>query len=193
MTIRSPFIIKHDFISPQLCESISAKYNTPEAEDDELSSIIFDKLQEINDDIIATYEIDVVELENPIIYTLPQQTDTKPICENSKHLRKKWVQVYFRDITGIIFLSTTNMHPPFDADYEVYGGKLEFPQHGFGFNSNRGVMIMYPSGPHFINKFTPPEAGNLQYIKFHLKSSERFMYQPNQYPGDYTSWFINDL
>ena len=88
-----------------------------------------------------------------------------------------------------MFLSDYSENYPFDSDYEVYGGKLEFPQHDFGFNPERGTLIMYPSGPHFINAFSEVLAGDLFAARFHFGTHMPFLYNPEEFPGDYTNWF----
>ncbi len=123
---------------------------------------------------------------------VPEGCIPEPISENSNYVNRKWARVRDRDISAIVFLSDYQDQIPFDSGYEVYGGKLEFPQHGFGFNPIRGTMIVYPSGPHFINAFAPIIAGDLFVARFHFAAEMPYMYNPNDFPGDYTNWF-NDL
>jgi hypothetical protein len=199
MIIKSPFIIEHNFISPQQCERIikdcnsSIQGNIPGFIDETLTDLVLTGVEQLQDKIFETYNISINDVTKPVVNIIKQNNDTEIGCDNSRYLRKKWVRLYAVDLTGIVFFNDTNFAPPFDTDYEVYGGKLEFPQHQFGFNSKRGVMIMFPSGPHFVNKFTMPEIGNLYYAKFNITADSMFLYQPSDFPGDYTNWFKSDL
>jgi hypothetical protein len=109
--------------------------------------------------------------------------------ENSEYLREKWVKVRDNDFTCVIMLNDYQDTPPIDDDYEIYGGKIEFPQHGFGFNNKVGTLVVFPSGPHFINAVAPVNMGNLKIAKFYVKTKSLYLYQPSDFPGDYTNWF----
>ena len=100
----------------------------------------------------------------------------------------KWVRVKDRDITCVLFLSDYQSTPPIDEDYEVYGGKLEFPQHGFGFNAQRGTLIAFPSVPHFINGVASIMAGNLYLARFHIATDSPLLYDHTKFPGTYKDW-----
>ena len=192
----SPFIIVRDFLSPLVCDTILNMCNNKKQlvfTDEALTNVVNTKIVAMSADIHEKYGVDMKEITLPDIITLKENTTDTPKSENSKFTKGKWLQVYPFDLTGTIFLNDTNYTPPFDFEYEVFGGKLEFPQHEFGFNSNRGVMVLHPSGPHFINRFTTPEIGDLHFIKFHIIGHERLIYQPKNFPGDYTNWFINDV
>jgi len=114
-----------------------------------------------------------------------------PICENSKRIDNVWTRIHNFDLTCVLFLSDFNDKPPFDNDFEVYGGKLEFPSWGFGFNPTRGTLIIYPSVPNFINITSKVEYGNLVVGKFNIATKIPFLFDIKQYPGDITSWFQN--
>jgi len=114
----------------------------------------------------------------------------KPHCENSVYgTTKKWVRQKDRDFTCILFLSDFQETIPFDSDFEVFGGKLEFPQHGFGFNPERGTLLIFPSGPNFLNNTTPIAAGELFQVRFHIAAQTPYQYNPNRFPGNYLTWF----
>jgi len=50
-------------------------------------------------------------------------------------------------------------------------------------------LILFPSEPHFINGTTPIHAGDSFQVRFHVAASEPFLYDPADFPGDYTTWF----
>lgn len=109
--------------------------------------------------------------------------------ENCQFLGGKWAQIKPYDLTATISLNESNTKAPFDDQYEVYGGKHEFINHSFGFMPERGTMIIHPSSPHFINAHAPIKRGALTIVKFHLVSNVPMIYQPSDYPGNYTNWF----
>ena len=111
-------------------------------------------------------------------------------CENSSFTKaKKWLRHRDRDLSFVLFLSSWQPTVPFDGDFECKGGKLEFPQHNFGFNPERGTLIVFPSSPHFINATAMVEAGELHQVRFHMAGMLPYMYDPSDFPGDYMSWF----
>lgn len=119
----------------------------------------------------------------------PEESKGDFICENSEYLRHKWLRTRQRDLTGIIFLSDYQESLPFEQDYEVYGGKLEFVQHHFSFQPKRGTLIIFPSDPHFINITSKIIAGDLFQVRFHIAATQSYLYNPTVFPGDYSSWF----
>lgn len=197
--VKSPFLIYPNFLSPLMCDKIlSMRDLTPEAEDTglciinpniDLNSIIAEKVNDILPEVIKHYNTNILDMTVPILYELKQGANNPPQADNSRHLNGKWVQVFPRDISGYIALCNYNDNVPFDGNFEVYGGKYEFPQHEFGFNPQIGTLILHPSGPHFIHQHTPMEYGNLFYIQFFFKSENTYLYNPADFPGDYTNWF----
>lgn len=201
-TPKSPFLVLQGFLSPKQCESIvdDLGFYTPDTDHkgdpikmfrhhDNSQEVIYNRLQHVISPIMEYYSADYKGTEQIIFEYLAQETISDPICENSNFLRKKWVKTKDRDFTGVLFLCDYNENPPFDSDYEVYGGKLEFPQHGFGFNPQRGTLIIYPSGPHFINANAKVIAGDLVQARVHVATKLPYLYDPTEFPGDYRTWF----
>lgn len=115
---------------------------------------------------------------------------SKPLhAENSEFIKEKWLRVRACDLTAVLFLSDYQNSPAFDQEYEVYGGKLEFPQHQFGFNPNRGTLVVFPSAPHFINQSTTVLAGDLYQARINIVAKAPYLYDPTKFPGNYTVWF----
>ncbi len=201
-TPKSPFYVIQDFITPKLCEAIvdNLGFYSPDVDTDgtpikmiryseESETILYDRLQQYIPKLMHHYESEYRGTEQIIFEYHAQGTKPTPLCENSSYVKKKWARTRDRDFTGVLFLSDYNDNPPFDNDYEVYGGKLEFPQHQFGFNPQRGTLIVYPSGPHFINASADIFAGDLYQARIHIASAMPYLYQPEDFPGDYTTWF----
>lgn len=199
---KSPFLVVQNFLSPKLCELIVDRlgFFTPDVNadgqpikmqrtHDESERLIFDRFNPLIPNISQYYGFEYKGTEEMSFEFLPQESSDTHKCENSKYLRKKWVRVLDRDISCVLFLSDYNDNIPFDSEYEVYGGKLEFPQYNFGFNPQRGTLIMYPSGPHFVNANADIRYGDLYQVRFHIAASMPYLYDPRNFPGDFTSWF----
>ncbi len=201
---KSPFFVYENFISPLLCEQIVDRVDviTPNIDADgfptkmirhneESETLIYDRFKFLIPKLESYYPGFIHRgTERMGFEWYPQDMKAEhPHCESSDYLRKKWLRTRDRDLTGVLFLCDYQETLPFDNDFEVYGGKLEFPSHNFGFNPQRGTLILFPSDPHFINGTTDILAGDLFQVRFHLASKMPYIYQPVGFPGDYTSWF----
>jgi hypothetical protein len=204
MTIKSPFYVIQEFISPMMCEHIVAllDWNVPDTDmegkpiktiksSERPQNIIYERLVNVFPEIQAYYEFLYKGTENIIFEWFPEESKGNIQCENSSYLRRKWLRTKQRDFTGVLFLSDYQEKIPFDNEYEVYGGKLEFPQHRFGFNPQRGTLIFFPSGPHFLNITTQIYAGDLYQARIQIAAHTPYLYDPRNFPGDYQTWFTN--
>lgn len=114
-------------------------------------------------------------------------------CENAKYLRKKWVKVKDVDLVGYIWLKDFNNGVPLDPRFEVYGGKLEFAAYNFSLIPQRGTLVLFPAGPHFITAISPVLVGSYEHVKVGIKLSNDgalWLYQPEHFPGTYQDWFV---
>ena len=199
---KSPFKIYRDFLSPKFCEQFcdTLGFTDPDCDAENnpikmikhnamIEEIIYARLQPLIPDLEKYYGIQYKGTEHIMVEWFAEGVIGKPQCENSQYLNKKWVRTLPRDLTAILFFSDYQNTPNFDSDYEVYGGKLEFPQHGFGFNPERGTLIVYPSVPHFINATAEIMAGELYQARIHIAATVPFLYDPNHFSGNYTNWF----
>lgn len=205
---KSPFYVVENFLSIKLCEQFVDAYGFdtyPDVNKDgkplkmikhseEIQEIVHQRVLQLVPNLEKYYGDFIYLGTEPIMleYYVPGVVP-EPVCENSHWIRKKWVRTRDRDLSGIIFLSDYQDKVPFDKEYEVYGGKLEFLQHKFSFNPQRGTLVIYPSGPHFINAISEIRAGELYLIKLHMGGKLPFIYQPANFPGDYRSWFAGIL
>lgn len=203
-TPKSPFYVVQDFLSPKQCEMIvdSLGYYSPDVDKDdnpikmmrnheESEKIIYDKFKALIPTLEKHYDFNHRGTEIITFEYIAEEVKSEALCDNAKWVNKKWIRTKDRDFSVVLFLSDYQDQLPFDSDYEVYGGKLEFLQHKFGFNPERGTLIIYPSGPHFINATADIIAGDLYQAKFHLAAQAPFIYQPAEFPGNYLSWFSN--
>lgn len=199
---KSPFKVHQEFLTPLECERIikhlplnapDTKLNIPiptSGESDYIDKIVCNHVNKIIPELEEYYNL-TYKATSPFDYTwYTEGTKSDFICNNSQRINQKWLRTLDRDLTGIIFLSDYNESEYFEEKFDCYGGKLEFPQHTFGFNPQRGTLVIFPSGPHFIHMTTPIRAGNLVQLRFHLAAMEPYLYNPQDFPGDYSSWFV---
>jgi len=200
---KSPFLIIKDFISPLDCETIvsavSQHFPDVDGEDADLKTIltnplyekrIWGRLEEYFEYIEDYYTVEIDSLSKMDLEWYPEQCVQEPLhCENSMYINKQWKIINDKDFTVIVFLKDYNNSKDFDNDFEVYGGKLEFVNHQFGFNPVRGTAIIFPSNHYFLNRTVSPMFGDLFQAKFHISCSTRFKYNPNNFAGNYKTWF----
>lgn len=189
----SPFFVIENAISPKQCESIISW--VPERIDS--SVVVMQQITDFINQILASNS-DAIEqhfkttISKYSVASLERVHENKSIAvhsENSKYDAGKWVRYNARDLTCVIFLSDYQPTIPFDDAFEVYGGKLEFPQWGFGFNPQRGTMIVFPSDPHFLNLTTSIGHGTLCQIRSHITTSAPYFYDAKIFSGTYKDWF----
>ena len=203
-TPKSPFYVVQNFLTPKQCEIIvdNLGYYSPDLDHEgtpikmmrnheESEKIVYDKFKTLIPTLEKYYNFEHRGTELMTFEFITEGVVPEAVCDNSKWINKKWVKTKDRDFSAIVFLSDYQENLPFDSDYEVYGGKLEFLQHKFGFNPERGTLIVYPSGPHFINAISEVIAGDLFLARFYLAGQMPFLYQPDSFPGNYLSWFGN--
>lgn len=202
MTVKSPFYVVEEFISPLLCEELVdlCNFTVPDTDkdlkevkttktSDRAEAIIYDRLMAVLPELQAHYQLLYKGTERVQFEWIPLGAKNEFICENSSHLRGKWLRSKQRDLTAVLFLSDYQDSPTFEQEFEVYGGKLEFVQHKFGFNPQRGTLIVFPSDPHFINITSEVLAGDLFQARIQIAAQTPYLYDPKMFPGNYTSWF----
>jgi hypothetical protein len=202
MSYKSPFYVVEEFISPLMCEEVIdlANFTVPDTNKDGFEiktsktsdvaeELLYERLMWLMPELSAHYQLIYKGTERMMFEWFPEGSKGEFACENSEFLRGKWLRMKPRDITAILFLSDYQDKLPFDNEYEVYGGKLEFVQHQFGFNPQRGTLIAFPSDPHFINITTPIQHGDLFQVRMQLAAKTPYIYQPKDFPGNYTVWF----
>lgn len=214
MTIRSPFLVYPEFISPKKCQELvsAIEVKMPNLDQDgnpikmerhylEGEDFIFSKLKEIVPDIEEKYDSSFKAAEKMIFQYYPENQKTpaeNPGCENSKFLRKKWVKIKDVDLVGFLWLKDYNDQAPLDPRTEVYGGKIEFPAYNFSLTPQAGTLVIFPAGPHFITAISPILIGSLYQVKINIcispdDGSQMWMYDPRKYKGTWQQWFEQHL
>jgi len=209
--IKSPFFVVEDAISPSRCESLIKQLGIQVPSVGEngkpLKHERIMKGEAFNEDIAAAitraqseieqYYGGIIDSPEPAMFQQYFENPVDPCeihgCESSKFLRKKWVKVKDIDLVGFIWLKDYNGGVPLDPAFEVYGGKLEFPAYDFSLVPQRGTMVLYPAGPHFITAISPILLGSLEQVKITLRirmpDGGLYVYQPSEFPGTYQEWF----
>lgn len=162
---------------------------------------IIDRFQDVKPEIEERYNCTYRGLEKPLFQIYPENAKIpaeQPGCENSKYVRKRWVKTKDIDLVGFVWLKDYNGSPPLDPRFEVFGGKLEFPAYNFSLVPQRGTLVMFPAGPHFITVISPILLGNLPQIKLTVSIKEKngggmWFYQPTNFPGKWTDWLSEHM
>lgn len=202
---KSPFLVYQEFLSPKACQEVLdlIKVTAPNRDADgyatklerfhsEAEDKIFSRFKPLIPEIEAHYNLKYKGTENLVFQHFPEGMKglaEAPHCENSQFLRKKWVKTRDRELTGILWLKDYHDSVPLDPKFEVYGGKLEFPAYNFSLQPQRGTLMIYPSGPHFITATSPVLVGDLHAVRFHIAADGQWFYQPADFAGSWQEWF----
>lgn len=203
MTHKSPFLVYQGFLSAEECDKIAQQVwvepqvidGVPEKVEryhEPSEDLIFEKFSALIPDVESHYSgFKYRGTEHMLFQQFPAtgKQAEEPHAENAVYKRKKWVRVKERDLTGIIWLRDYRDEAPFDLDRHVYGGKLEFPVYNFGFQAQRGTLIIYPSNERFISLTTAVLVGTLHCVKVQVVGEGIWLYDPALYPGDFRTWF----
>lgn len=210
----SPFTVVQNFLSPKQCESIINDFEvkTPNFDKDGRPSklvrsippergqaLLTEKIREQIPEIESRYNATYRGTEPFELIHYPEndkQPAEVPGCGNSQYVRRKWVKTKDIDLTGVIWLKDYQDKVPLDPRFEVFGGKMEFPALDFSLVPERGTLLLWPAGPHFITALSPVLIGDLYLIKVNIAISQNggmFLYQPSNFPvgkeGFIMSWF----
>jgi len=202
MSVKSPFLVVEDFMSPLMCEDLidTCDFTVPDKnkDGDEVKTvkthdlaqdIVYRRLQQLIPTLEHYYGLEYKGTERIRFEWFPEGSSSAPQAENSMYVSGKWARIHQRDLTAVLFLNDYQEQPPFDSEYEVYGGKLEFPQHRFGFNPQRGTLIVFPSDPHFINLTSLVHVGDAYQARIQICAKVPYLYDPTKFQGNYLSWF----
>lgn len=210
---KSPFIIQPDFLSPLQCEKILSELGSyapnydqegepqkVERHNVEWEQDIIDRFQDLKPEIETRYDCEYRGLEKPLFQSFPENAKIPaegPGCANSKYVRKRWVKTRDVDLVAYVWLKDFNSNVPLDPRHEVFGGKLEFPAYNFSLVPQRGTLVMFPAGPHFITVISPILLGSLQQIKLTVsmraKDGGIWFYQPANFPGKWQDWLSEHM
>jgi hypothetical protein len=156
-------------------------------------AIVYERLLGLLPALQSYYNFQYKGTETVQFEWYPQGSEGEFQCENSNFLRGKWLRTKQRDFTAILFLSEYQDDPQFESEFEVYGAKLEFVQHQFSFNPQRGTLVVFPSDPHFINITSKAYVGDAFQARIQIAAKTPYLYNPQDFPGNYTTWFDSYL
>lgn len=204
---KSPFLVFQDFLPASICDHVAKIVRVEPLLDpegvpqsvtrfhDEAQDLIFDEFRELIPEIEAHFTgfkyrgtEELVFQQFPVTNGTPAEA---PHCQNASFKRKRWLKTKDRDLTGILWLKDYQESPPFDVATQVLGGKLEFPVYNFGFQAQKGTLVVYPASERFISLTSPILVGELQCVRFHLAAEGLWIYDPKSYPGDFKTWFAS--
>lgn len=211
MKTKSPFLTFQYLLDSDLCDKIAKTVRVQPLFNEEgfpqsneryyepIETDIFSKIQPLIPEIETHYNIKYRGTEHLLFQQFPVtgKLAEPPHCENAVFKRKKWIKVKDRDLTAIIWLKDYQETPPFDQKTQVLGGKLEFPVYNFGLQPQKGTMVVYPANERFISLTSSVLVGELQCIRIHIAGGTGedgqgvWLYQPNNFPGDFRTWFAD--
>ena len=200
---KCPFFIVDNFLSPLECEDIISRSNFefPNTQNGRPVKSITQNVLTQNrvlpylEELIPTLE-EYYGFEHGGI--LPFNIECYPAnavqegyrCENSYRREGEWVRTTDVDLTCIIFLKEDNsVDNNFDDLFEVYGSSLQFINHSFGFRPERGQLIVFPSGPNFVNATISPKIGDMYQLRISLVGMQPYKYDMRKFPGNVKTWF----
>lgn len=202
MTNKSPFFIVDNFLSPLECEDIVNRsyYEFPNIENGIpvksstrnvlTQNRVLPYLEDLIPSLEKYYNFEHAGILPFDIECYPQKCKPEGVrSESSMRMEGSWRRINDIDFTGIIFLKDNSSDKNFDDDFEIYGSKLEFPSHAFGFVPARGRLVIFPSAPNFINSTTSPDIGDLYQIRVQFVATEPYKYDMANFPGNYKTWF----
>lgn len=202
--MKSPFVVVRDFLSPYACEQVIdlCNFNVPNVDkngaeivttktSDSAQQLVYSQLMGVFPTIEQHFDVKYKGTEPIQFEWIPQNAIITPKAENSIYVGGKWARTKPCDFTAVLFLVNYQDEPPIDIDFEVFGGKLEFPQHQFSFNPERGTLIVFPSDARFINATSLVEVGDAYQARIQFVMTQPYHYNPRNFPGDYRSWFAN--
>jgi len=202
--IKSPFLVFQDLLDGAACDRIAAAVRVLPNKNEDGEDLAMERHHTmIEDEIFSIYKPIIPKLqehytgfkyrgtEHLVFQQFPAtgKVAEPPHCENAVFKRKKWLRVKDRDLTGLLWLKDYQDSPPFDISTQVLGGKLEFPVYNFGFQPQKGTLVIYPSNERFISLTSAVLVGELQCVRFHICGEGLWMYNPDDYPGDFRNWF----
>lgn len=199
MTTKSPFYIIEEFISPAMCEDIIDRLDNYNINNENVKIVkehilietrLYPKVEAILPDLESHFKFSVkgVSPFNFEYYPTGYRA-TNTVCENSIFRNGNWQRINNKDFTCILFLNNYQATPPFDDDFEVYGGNLEFINFGMKIHPSRGTLVTFPSGPNFSNVTSHVNFGELTQMRFHITATSIYNYNNSEFPGNYNDWF----
>lgn len=205
---KSPFYVVEDFLSPKQADYIvdTLNFMEPDTNSDDrpikstrsnhhCETIVFSQLEPLKPTVEEYFGFDWKGTADMVFEFMPEDCadGMHPHCGNSVYntATKRWVRNKNYDFTGVIFLSdyNTDSADNFDPNFEVYGGKLQFPQYGFSFQAKRGTLVVFPAGPNFVHAISPILAGDLFMVSFQICAERLWPYDPKLFPGTFKTWF----
>lgn len=203
-SVRSPFFVIDELLSPLSCEQIvdeidfngfsvdpaTSKPTKTTLTNKRCDVLVEDALVQHIDAINRHFGVEVDDVLSIAYEWFPEGCASLPAAADGfTRMGRDWVRSSSEDLVAILFMSQYNTVAPFDSDFEVFGGKLEYPTFGFGFNPTMGSLIVHPAAPNFISTTSPVIVGDLFQARIRLSSRRPVRFDIRDYPGDFRTWF----
>lgn len=203
-TPRSPFLIIPEFISPLTCEEIIGEVDFNGLSLDQetgaplcttKTSVVATRFVEgvVEDtgaqQIERYFNVNFDSVESCSFEWYYQGYKPKGAAPDgyARH-GTQWVKSNVSDFVGVLFLMDHAESQP-DLDFEVVGGKLEFPSFNFGFKPQAGTLVVFPSAPNFANATAAIRMGELFQVRILMSTVVPYRYDPREFPGTYQDWY----
>lgn len=203
-----PFFVVENFISPLSCEAILNDLRVNRirpniGQDGYPKKMVLSNV--LNSMRLANaFEPYIESLENHFEFEykgihdisfewFPEQCKASPPKSDGvvKTREGEWKRYREIDFTGLLWLNDLNEQSPFDPEFEVFGGKLEFPTFDISFNPSRGTLIVFPVASNFIYTVSNIKAGSLTQAKFVIRSEVPYTFDRTKFDCDIRSHFLN--
>lgn len=201
---RSPFFIVSDALSHLGCETLIESLDPspillhPVTKLPVKTNLHGRYLEPMVDDTVASiraefenhYNITIADVKNVTVEWYAEGAATTAASIHTHTLRnQQWTKASQTDFIGLIFCSEYNARPPFDSDYEVYGGQIDFPTFRVQFKPVMGTMVIFPAAANFIWGVTQPAVGDLFLVKFDIVCTQSYQYdRQRHFSTDYRTW-----
>lgn len=201
-----PFFIVKDFISPLACERIIDDLRVLKTRPNigqngiPKKMVLMNKLNSIR--LAQTFDPYVTELEKHFNFEyrgthdisfewFPESSKVEPPKSDGYAKNKDgWTRYKEMDFIGIVWLNDYNEVAPFDPEYEVYGGKLEFPTFDISFNPARGTLIVFPCAPNFVYTVSGVQIGSLTQAKFVIRATTPYSFEKENFNCNPKEWSL---
>lgn len=202
MQPKSPILIIEDFLSPLECEDIISRALTRvklDNSDFEKQKItlhdpitqnrLAERIESLSYHMEEYFGYEHREVYNIEINILPEgHKKMQPVCENSVNLNG-WTRGNNKDFVCMVFLVDKHEDGMIDLDFEVSGGLLQMIKHNFSISPKRGTLVVFPGDSNFLYNFSDIEIGDLIFLKFWVSATVPYVYNRENFPGNYTNWF----
>lgn len=174
MSLKSPFFVVEDFLSPLQCDRLISLNKVVNGGtcirhlNEGQFSVVSNSLTDYSEQICERYGAEL-STDIKLLFQQFEENASRPALspqvEGWESLRRKWTKTKNIDLVGFIPLKSYCDSLPIDLNFEVYGGKLEMLNFNFSILPERGSLILMPAAPNFIHAISPINFGSFEMVK----------------------------